>query len=161
MLITLSILLGSIILITWLVIYSANASTRKRRRQLLHQMEEAARQYAAEWVAPDIGKHRAFAWSRSGDLFFFADFSPDAQEQVQVIRTDTVEDCRLTSPQARNTGGTPARTELKISLSDRSLIVITLYDELKDGIFEKTKLTEKAQELRKRFLDYNREKMKI
>lgn len=154
MIITLLILLGSIALIIWAIVYKANAGLRKQRNILQQRIVTEAREHQLEWTLTDIEPRRAFAWSANKGIFFFMDFSDTGQERTHVIYKNGIEDCQLIEHGATSkiSKAQPekavSKIEVKIIFSDKTSLILLLYNELVDGIFEKMKLAEKARQIK-------------
>lgn len=151
---TLLILLGSIALIIWIIVYKANASLRKQRAILQQRIATEAKQNQLEWSLIDIEPRRAFAWSADKEVFFFMDFSDIGQEQTHIIHKNEIEDCQLIEHGASSKISkaypekSVSKIEVKIILNDKAPVILGIYNELVDGVFEKMKLAEKARQIK-------------
>lgn len=151
---TIWLLFGGIALIIYILIYTAKSGSRKRRRALEHEVAETAKQHFLEWTQTDIDRHRAIAWCSPKRILFFMDLS-DANGYKQLIQMDQVAICEVVnhySPgsdkKKRIADTNISMIELQLVLQDKRSIVLSMYSELMDGVFEKKRLSEKARNLK-------------
>jgi hypothetical protein len=151
---TILILFGSIALIIFILIYTAKAEGRKRRRAFEQGVHEAAAQHLLKWTYVDIDRHRAMAWSADKRILFFMDFA-EANGNKQLMEMDHVKTCEIInhySPGSNKKGNTTETNisiiELQLVYENKDPVSLQMYNELTDGVFEKIRLAEKVRNLR-------------
>lgn len=144
------ILFGSIAAIVFALIYKAKSDTKKQLQRLENKVAEIASENKTSWSNQYVNKHRAFAWSTDKKMLFFMDFHND-QERTHLIDMTQVSHCNLIE---RSVGGFRNKVEsgdvnitsvdIEICFPNKECIALPMYTEIDDGLFERIRLTNKA-----------------
>lgn len=147
-------IVAGLIIIVIAFVYSARAKTRKQQKVLTDKIEEIARQNNVKWEHLDIGLHRAVALSADKGTLLFMDFKDNEDGQLQLIDMNEVGSCQLHQTGnmvigMKNRAATEnvTRVELQLFFKDRTKDAVGLlfYNEIQDGLFEKTTQMNKAE----------------
>lgn len=141
-------LLGSIALIVFALVYKAKKNTKQQRLRFEEHLARAAAQHHLSWTITDISRQRALAWSADKKILFFMDF-PDERGRHHVIDMNHVAHCRLseewsTAVQGKKTERHVTGLKLVLFMQDKNTIELPLYREAEDGVLERARLSDKA-----------------
>lgn len=147
------IIIVSIILIVIAFVYSARAQTRKQRQILSAKIQEIADANKLTWHLIDIGLHRALAWAMDRKMLLFIDFAGE-QERIHLVDMNEIGSSHLHHKSNMILGNNKSSTkeniislELQLFYKDRSKepVALQFYNEIQDGLFEKTAQIQKAE----------------
>ena len=154
MIATVMVLLGGIALVIAALVFSVKRKKKEQKQALAQAVGEQATLLQLSWTNIDIDHHRATAWSHPRRVLFYVDLS-DKQPISQVINTALMKDCRIVNQYSESASIKSVLIESNITKVDLQFTFITqppvsicLYDEHKDGIYEKIRLSEKARNLK-------------
>ncbi|HTN18788.1 MAG TPA: hypothetical protein VL092_13970 [Chitinophagaceae bacterium] len=143
-------LLGSIALIVFALVYKAKKNTKKQRLRFEEHLARTAAQHHLSWTTTEISRPRALAWSADKKILFFMDF-PDERGRHHVIDMNHVAHCRLSEEwsTAEFVKGKKAERHvtglnLVLFMQDKNTIELPLYREAEDGVLERARLSDKA-----------------
>lgn len=143
-------LLGSIALIVFALVYKAKKNTQQQRLRFEEHLARTAEQHHLSWTVTDISRQRALAWSADKKILFFMD-CPDEQGRHHVIDMSHVTHCRLSEEwsTAEFVKGKKAErhvtgVNLVLFMQDKNTVELPLYRETEDGVLERARLSDKA-----------------
>jgi hypothetical protein len=147
-------IIAGLIIIVIAFVYSARAKTRKQQKVLTDKINEIAREHKVQWEHLDIGLHRAVALSTDKSTLLFMDFKDTEDGHLQLIDMNEVGDCQLSQTgnmvigmKNHNATENITKVELQLFFKDRSkdAVALIFYNEIHDGLFEKTTQMNKAE----------------
>lgn len=151
---TVLVLLGGIALVVAALVFSVKRKKKEQKQALAQAVNEQANVLQLSWTNIDIDHHRATAWSHPRRVLFYIDLS-NKQPVTQVINTALMKDCKIVKEYNESASIKTVLIETNITKLSLQFTFITqppvsicLYDEFKDGIYEKIRLAEKARNLK-------------
>ncbi|MCC6186858.1 MAG: hypothetical protein IT256_06875 [Chitinophagaceae bacterium] len=150
MYIILSSLFAVMIIAIIFIISKGQAKARTRKQMLANQLQTVAAEHQISWTESELQTHRAIAWHQEKRLLLFAHIT-DGQMNSQLAHMDTVRKCNIIEQMqfpnlpATNSENYVKEVWLELQMPTQEVKRLCFYQELQDGVFEKTRLTQKAQ----------------